>query len=80
VLTFQNYKYYFPDIWPVMNKTTVVAKRELLYIFPFGLCAYLCGLVFIDRYAVDKAKNTLNTAMEGLKRNNIKLWVFPEGE
>ncbi|KAG5682761.1 hypothetical protein PVAND_012094 [Polypedilum vanderplanki] len=62
-----------------MNKTTVVAKRELLYIPPFGLCAYLCGLVFIDRYATDKAKNTMNQAMERLKRNNIKLWIFPEG-
>lgn len=68
------------DIWPVMNKTTVVAKRELLYVWPFGVCAWLCGLIFIDRYAADKAKNTMTTAMEKLKMDNIKLWVFPEGE
>ena len=58
---------------------TVVAKKELIYIFPFGFCAYLCGLVFIDRYRVDKAKNTMNDAMERLKQNKIKLWIFPEG-
>lgn len=63
-----------------MNKTTVVAKKELLYVWPFGLSAYLCGLIFIDRYATDKAKHKLNEAMKRLKRNNIKLWVFPEGE
>lgn len=67
------------DIWNVMGKTTVVAKRELLYVWPFGLCAYLCGLIFIDRYRVDKAKNTMNDAMLELKKKNIKLWIFPEG-
>lgn len=63
-----------------MNKTTVVAKRELLYVFPFGVCAWLCGLVFIDRNAIEKAKNSMNRAMERLKKTNTKLWIFPEGE
>jgi lysophosphatidate acyltransferase len=62
-----------------MNKTTVVAKRELLYVFPFGISAWLCGLVFIDRNAIEKAKNAMNKAMENLKKTNTKLWVFPEG-
>lgn len=62
-----------------MNKTTVVAKRELLYVWPFGICAWLCGLVFIDRYAVNKAKEAMNNALEKLKKSNTKLWVFPEG-
>lgn len=71
--------YVTKEIWPVMNKTTVVAKRELLYIWPFGVCAWLCGLIFIDRYATDKAKIAMNKAVEKLKKDNIKLWVFPEG-
>lgn len=62
-----------------MNKTTVVAKRELLYVWPFGICAWLCGLVFIDRYAADRAKVTMSSAMEKLKKDNTKLWIFPEG-
>lgn len=63
-----------------MNRTTIVAKRELLYVGPFGIAAYLCGLVFIDRVNTDKSKNTLNEAMDQLKNNKTKLWVFPEGE
>lgn len=63
-----------------MNKMTVVAKRELLYVFPFGVCAWLCGLIFIDRYAADKAKTAMNKAMERLKKSNVKLWIFPEGK
>lgn len=62
-----------------MNKTTVVAKRELLFVGPFGIAAYLSGLIFIDRVNGEKAKNTLNEAMEQLKQNKTKLWVFPEG-
>lgn len=62
-----------------MYKTTVVAKRELLYVWPFGVCAWLCGLIFINRYEAEKAKNTMNKAMERLKKEDIKLWVFPEG-
>lgn len=63
-----------------MHKTTVVAKRELLYAWPFGVCAWLCGLIFIDRYAADRAKKTMTNAMDRLKKEDIKLWVFPEGE
>jgi lysophosphatidate acyltransferase len=68
------------NIWNVMGKCTVVAKKELIYVSgPFGFCAYLCGLIFIDRYRVDRAKNRMNEAMEELKKKNIKLWIFPEG-
>jgi 1-acyl-sn-glycerol-3-phosphate acyltransferase len=28
----------------------------------------------------DKAKDTMNQSVELLKREKIKLWVFPEGE
>lgn len=67
------------DIWPVMNKCTVVAKRELFYAWPFGLAAWLCGLVFIDRMQTDKARSQLCAAAEVIKSKKIKLWVFPEG-
>lgn len=67
------------EIWPVMHKTTVVAKRELLYAWPFGVCAWLCGLIFIDRYKADESKLKMNKALERLKKQDIKLWIFPEG-
>lgn len=67
------------DIWPVMNKCTVVAKRELFYAWPFGLAAWLCGLIFIDRMQSDKARNSLCDATDLIKEKKIKLWIFPEG-
>nr|XP_014086572.2 1-acyl-sn-glycerol-3-phosphate acyltransferase alpha [Bactrocera oleae]XP_036232907.1 1-acyl-sn-glycerol-3-phosphate acyltransferase alpha [Bactrocera oleae]XP_036232908.1 1-acyl-sn-glycerol-3-phosphate acyltransferase alpha [Bactrocera oleae]XP_036232909.1 1-acyl-sn-glycerol-3-phosphate acyltransferase alpha [Bactrocera oleae] len=66
-------------IWHVMNKCTVVAKRELFYAWPFGLAAWLAGLTFIDRVRGEKARNTLNAVNSRVKLDNIKLWVFPEG-
>lgn len=67
------------DIWHVMNKCTAVAKRELFYAWPFGLAAWLAGLIFIDRVKGERARQTLNTVSSRIKRDNIKLWVFPEG-
>ncbi|XP_055909910.1 1-acyl-sn-glycerol-3-phosphate acyltransferase alpha-like [Eupeodes corollae] len=67
------------DIWPVMNKCTVVAKRELFYAWPFGLAAWLAGLIFIDRVRSEKARETLNEVNRKIKKQNIKLWVYPEG-
>lgn len=67
------------DIWPIMNKCTVVAKRELFYCWPFGLAAWLCGLIFIDRMQSDKARESLYNAADIIKKKKIKLWVFPEG-
>lgn len=67
------------DIWHVMNKCTAVAKRELFYAWPFGLAAWLAGLIFIDRVKGERARKTLNTVSSRIKKDNIKLWVFPEG-
>lgn len=67
------------DIWPVMNKCTVVAKREIFYVWPFGLAAWLCGLIFINRMQTDRARHQLSIAAAKIKSKRIKLWVFPEG-
>lgn len=67
------------DIWPVMNKCTVVAKRELFFAWPFGLAAWLCGLIFINRMQSDRARDQLCKATTIIKNKKIKLWIFPEG-
>jgi lysophosphatidate acyltransferase len=67
------------DIWPVMDKCTVVAKKELFYAWPFGIAAWLCGLIFIPRMNSDRARALMNQAAENIKKDKIKLWVFPEG-
>lgn len=67
------------DFWHVMNKCTVIAKRELLYTGPFGVAAWLSGLIFIDRKNAEKAHVAMNDSTDMLKAKRIKLWVFPEG-
>ncbi|XP_037935531.1 1-acyl-sn-glycerol-3-phosphate acyltransferase alpha [Teleopsis dalmanni] len=67
------------NIWHVMDKCTVVAKRELFYAWPFGLAAWLAGLIFIDRVRGEKARETLNAVNTKIKQQSIKIWVFPEG-
>lgn len=67
------------DFWPIMNKCTVVAKRELFFAWPFGLAAWLCGLIFINRMQTERAREQLYAAAEKIKVKKIKLWIFPEG-
>lgn len=67
------------DIWPVMNKCTVVAKRELFFAWPFGLAAWLCGLIFINRMQSDASRKKLTDSATSIKNKKIKMWIFPEG-
>lgn len=68
------------DLWHVMKKCTVVAKHELFYAWPFGLGAWLAGLIFINRNHSSTARGTMNAAVEYIKKKNMKLWIFPEGK
>ncbi|XP_015181376.1 PREDICTED: 1-acyl-sn-glycerol-3-phosphate acyltransferase alpha [Polistes dominula] len=67
------------DIWPIMDRCTAIAKKEIFYFWPFGFAAWLCGLIFIDRLNSDKARSVINTASEQSKDKQFKLWIFPEG-
>jgi lysophosphatidate acyltransferase len=62
-----------------MKKTTVIAKRQLLYVGTFGLAAWLCGLVFINKKSRDESRDVMMDAIEKLKKDQTKLWIFPEG-
>ena len=61
-------------MWPVMDKCTVVAKKELFYAWPFGLAAWLCGLIFIPRMNSDKAKSLMNEAAESIKKDRVSVF------
>lgn len=63
-----------------MKKCTVVAKHELFYAWPFGLGAWLAGLIFINRNHSTTARGTMNAAVEYIKKKSMKLWIFPEGK
>lgn len=60
------------DLWPVMDKCTVVAKKEIFYAWPVGLGAWLCGLIFIDRMNSEKARSVLNTATKEIRDKKVK--------
>lgn len=63
-----------------MKKTTVIAKRELLLVGTFGIAAWLCGLIFINKKSRDESRDVMKEAIEKLKGEKIKLWIFPEGK
>ncbi|XP_046968548.1 1-acyl-sn-glycerol-3-phosphate acyltransferase alpha-like [Vanessa cardui] len=67
------------NIWHVAVKIAAVARKELFYVMPFGLSAYLAGVVFIDRNNSKDAYRTLKATSEVMIKNKTKLWLFPEG-
>ncbi|XP_022184443.2 1-acyl-sn-glycerol-3-phosphate acyltransferase alpha [Nilaparvata lugens] len=67
------------DIWHVMDKCAAIAKKEIFYVWPFGLAAWLAGVVFIDRLNGKVANKQLSEISKQVFSNNIKMWIFPEG-
>ncbi|CAB3238601.1 unnamed protein product [Arctia plantaginis] len=67
------------NIWEVADKITAIAKKELFYVWPFGLSAYLGGVVFIDRNNSKGAYKQLQVTSEVMVKKKTKIWVFPEG-
>lgn len=59
-------------IWPLMSRCTVVSKRSLQYLVPFGTATWLWGTVFIDRGA-QTARDALNKQVDAIKNQKVKL-------
>lgn len=66
-------------LWPVIGRATVVAKKAVLYVFPFGPAAYLWGTLYIDRTDRTNATSKLNQESHAIRENAAKLLLFPEG-
>lgn len=66
-------------LWPIIGRATVVAKKELLYAFPFGQAAYLWGTLYIDRSDKSNAVGKLNKEAEAIHKYAAKLLLYPEG-
>lgn len=62
-----------------MNKTTVIARMLLFFAIPFGPAAWLAGLIFINKDSPDRGIKKMNDAVGYLKKEKIKLWMYPEG-
>lgn len=64
------------NIWHVMVKCATIAKKELFYIWPFGLAAYFAGVVFIDRNSPKNSYNQLNATSEIMVKNKVSLLII----
>lgn len=65
-------------IWP--KNCVVISKREVLWFSgPFGLGAWLCGTIWIDRLNPDAARNTMDQTTQLIKDKKHKVAMFPEG-
>lgn len=60
-------------------KTTVLSKKEVLYIPMFGLLYWLAGVLFIDRENRGKAINMMKKVADKIKQEKFNVWIFPEG-
>ncbi|XP_012254396.2 1-acyl-sn-glycerol-3-phosphate acyltransferase beta [Athalia rosae] len=68
------------ELWPVMKRCTVISKKEILYLGPFGLASWLWGTIFIDRLQAEHARNTMNSTADIINNRKAKLCLFPEGK
>lgn len=67
------------NIWRYLPNCSAIAKKEIFYMWPFGLAVWLWGTIFIDRLNSESAKNTISRVAETVVSRTAKLWMFPEG-
>lgn len=67
------------ELWVVMDRCAVISKREIFWLWPFGLAAWLWGTIFIDRLNPEKAQGTVNKTGETVRVQKRRLLLFPEG-
>ncbi|NWX40863.1 PLCA acyltransferase, partial [Steatornis caripensis] len=61
------------------SRCVPIAKKEILYMGPFGLACWLSGLVFIDRKKREESITTLTELAHSLRKENFCVLIFPEG-
>ncbi|WKS98811.1 1-acylglycerol-3-phosphate O-acyltransferase [Gallibacterium salpingitidis] len=63
----------------VMPRTVSVGKKSLIWIPFFGVLYWATGNIFIDRENRSKAHNTMTTLAKRIHKDNLSIWMFPEG-
>lgn len=66
-------------IWPLIGRGTVVVKKFILYVFPFGPGAWLWGTLYIDRKNHKDTLVKLDKECDAIKNRSNKIVIFPEG-
>lgn len=59
-------------LWPVIGRPTQVSKKEIFYLFPFGLACYLWGTLFINRQNKKSAQNAINRESKAINERKVK--------
>lgn len=59
------------EIWPVMDRCTVISKKEIFYFWPFGLASWLWGTIFIDRLNVASAQSAINKTGHAISQKKV---------
>jgi lysophosphatidate acyltransferase len=68
-------------IWPEhVRYCTILAKKELLWVGPFGFSSWLAGVEFIDRKNREKSKEKMRQIMKKIQTKSLRVWMFPEGK
>lgn len=67
------------NVRELISRSTLIVKKELLYLFPFGQLSWLMGVEFVDRSNPARASQTLAHCEKLLVDKSIKIWVYPEG-
>ncbi|XP_048170630.1 1-acyl-sn-glycerol-3-phosphate acyltransferase alpha [Corvus hawaiiensis] len=63
----------------IPERCVPIAKRELLYLGTVGWACWLSGIIFIDRHRRDTAIEVISHTASTMQRENLRVWVFPEG-
>ena len=71
------------DLFTISNavqpRTVTIGKKSLKFIPFFGQLYLLSGNILIDRKNKSRALSTMLAAAERISRDNISVWMFPEG-
>lgn len=63
------------QVWRIMGKMTAIAKKELFYFWPFGFCAWLAGVVFIDRTNAPKSYGILMETAKLTMKDEVSITI-----
>ncbi|XP_046399110.1 1-acyl-sn-glycerol-3-phosphate acyltransferase beta-like [Ischnura elegans] len=65
--------------WPRFHPMAAVIKKEVFFVWPFGLAAYFAGSIYVDRSRGKTAFYSIEASAQRAAKENIKMFVFPEG-
>ncbi|XP_065094184.1 1-acyl-sn-glycerol-3-phosphate acyltransferase-like [Ochlerotatus camptorhynchus] len=66
-------------LWSIMGDVISIAKKEMLFILPFGPAAWLAGITFINRQNRPSAMKTLEACKRKMVEKGFKMYLYPEG-